>query len=322
MRRFGLAEMNAFVAIAERSSFAKAAAHLGVSRSSLSETIRALEEKLGVRLLNRTTRSVALTEVGERLLAQLRPVLDNLDAALESVNVFRDKPAGLLRLTVPRPAAKTVIAPILARFLAEYPAITLDISVDSALTDIVRDRFDAGIRPGHRVEQDMIAIRVGEDARPTVVASPDYLRRHGTPQEPGELRAHNCTRMRFSNNAPQRWIFEKRGKTVEVDVTGSLIAGESDLAIRAALDGVALARVPLQAVQAHLASKTLVEVLEDWKPRSVGFYLYYPSRRQMPAALQALIAMLKAEASARRTDDASEPRLPSKSAAATRASSR
>src|SRR6516162_7460332 len=308
MRRFGLAEMNAFVAIAERSSFAKAAAHLGVSRSSLSETIRALEEKLGVRLLNRTTRSVALTEVGERLLAQLRPVLDNLDAALESVNVFRDKPAGLLRLTVPRPAAKTVIAPILARFLAEYPAITLDISVDSALTDIVRDRFDAGIRPGHRVEQDMIAVRVGEDARPTVVASPDYLRRHGVPEEPSDLRAHNCTRMRFASSAPQRWIFEKRGKTVEVDVTGSLIAGESDLAIRAALDGVALARVPLHAVRAHLAAKTLVAVLEDWRPRSVGFYLYYPSRRQMPAALQALIAMLKAGTSSRRANDTSEAR--------------
>src|SRR5205814_4465162 len=139
------------------------------------------------------------------------------------------------------------------------------VTIDSALTDIVRDRFDAGIRPGHRVEQDMIAVCVGEDARPTVVASPDYLRRHGTPEQPSDLRAHNCTRMRFANNAPHRWIFDKRGKSVEVDVTGSLIAGESDLAIRAALDGLALARVPLHTVQAHLAAKTLVEVLEDWK---------------------------------------------------------
>src|SRR5215469_7259460 len=159
MRNVELAEMTAFVAIAERASFAKAATHLGVSRSTLSETLRTLEEKLGVRLLNRTTRSVALTEVGERLLAQLRPALDNFAAAVESINVYRDKPAGHLRLTVPRPAARTIIEPILAKFLATYPAITLEISVDSALTDIVRDRFDAGIRPGHRVEQDMIAVR-------------------------------------------------------------------------------------------------------------------------------------------------------------------
>ena len=321
MKKASIAEMSAFVAIAERASFAKAAKQLGVSRSSLSESLRSLEERLGVRLVNRTTRSVAVTQAGERLLVQLRPLLDNFDAVLESVNAFRDSPAGHLRITVPRPAARTVIEPVLSRFLAAYPAVTLEVSIDSALTDIVRDRFDAGIRPGHRVEQDMIAVRVGEDARPTVVASPDYLRRHGTPQEPSDLRAHNCSRMRFASSAPQRWIFEKRGKTVEVDVTGSLIAGESDLAIRAALDGVALARVPLHAVRAHLAAKTLVAVLEDWRPRSVGFYLYYPSRRQMPAALQALIAMLKAEASARRTDEASEPRLPPKSAAAARASS-
>jgi len=295
MRRFGLAEMNAFVAIAERSSFAKAAAHLGVSRSSLSETIRALEEKLGVRLLNRTTRSVALTEVGERLLAQLRPVLDNLDAALESVNVFRDKPAGLLRLTVPRPAAKTVIAPILARFLAEYPAITLDISVDSALTDIVRDRFDAGIRPGHRVEQDMVALRVGEDARPTIVASPDYLGRHAAPKAPSDLQSHNCIRMRFASGAVARWTFEKRGKALEVMVTGSLITSDGDLAVQAALDGVGIARVPRASIEVLVRQRRLVPLLADWMPRSVGFFLYYPSRRQMPAALHAFVDFLRKE---------------------------
>src|SRR6266568_4724981 len=191
MRKLGFAEMNAFVAIAERSSFAKAAIHLGVSRSALSETIRGLEEKLGVRLLNRTTRSVALTEVGERLLSELRPALDSFEAAVESVNMFRDKPGGSLRLTVPRPAAKMVIEPILSKFLAAYPAISLEIVTDSALTDIVRDRFDAGIRPGHRVEQDMIAVRIGEDARPTVVASPDYLARHAEPKTPHHLRGLN-----------------------------------------------------------------------------------------------------------------------------------
>ena len=302
MKKASIAEMSAFVAIAERASFARAATQLGVSRSSLSENLRALEERLGVRLVNRTTRSVALTEAGERLLARLRPLLDNFDAALESVNAFRDSPAGHLRITVPRPAARTIIEPILSRFLLAHPAVTLEVAIDSVLTDIVRDRFDAGIRPGHRVEQDMIALRVGEDSRPTIVASPDYLRRHGIPKEPSDLRAHNCTRMRFASNAPQRWFFEKRGRSIEVDVTGSLIAGDSDLAVRAALDGVALARVPIHAVEAHLAAKTLVAVLEDWRPRSVGFYLYYPSRRQMPVALQALISALRAEIPARRAE--------------------
>jgi DNA-binding transcriptional LysR family regulator len=295
MPKFGFAEMNAFVAVAERSSFAKAARQLGVSRSTLSETIRALEEKLGVRLLNRTTRSVAPTAVGERLLAELRPALESFEAAVESINVFRDKPAGYLRLTVPRPAAKQVIEPILAKFLTAHPAITLEVVTDSALTDIVRDRFDAGIRPGHRVEQDMIAVRIGEDARPTIVASPEYLARHPRPKVPGDLREHNCIRQRFASGVIHRWDFEKRGKCLEVIVKGSLISSDGELAIRAALDGVGMARVPAIYVAPHIASKRLVPLLEDWAPRSVGFFLYYPSRRQMPAALQAFINVLKAQ---------------------------
>ncbi len=295
MQKLGLAEMSAFVAIAERSSFAKAALHLGVSRSALSETIRALEDKLGVRLFNRTTRSVALTEIGERLLAELRPALDGFEAALESINVFRDKPAGHLRLTVPRPAAKMVIEPILSKFLAAYPAITLEIVTDSALTDIVRSRFDAGIRPGHRLEQDMIAIRVGEDARPTVVASPEYLVRHPRPKNPADLQAHNCIRQRFASGALHQWAFEKRGKSLEVMVKGSLIVSDGDLAVRAALDGVGIARLPITSVQLFIEQERLVPLLEDWAPPSVGFFLYYPSRRQMPAALQAFIDFLKAD---------------------------
>jgi DNA-binding transcriptional LysR family regulator len=295
MRKPSLAEMNAFLAIAERSSFAKAAVHLGISRSTLSETVRGLEEKLGVRLLNRTTRSVALTEVGERLVAELRPALENFEAAVESINVFRDKPAGHLRLTVPRPAARTVIEPILAKFLAAYPAISLEIITDSALTDIVRDRFDAGIRPGHRVEKDMIAVRVGEDARPTVVASPDYLTRHSRPRVPGDLQAHNCIRHRFASGAMHDWIFEKRGKSLEVTVNGSLIVSDGDLAIRAALDGVGIARVPASSVDTLVARQRLVPLLEDWAPRSVGFFLYYPSRRQTPAALKAFVDFLRAQ---------------------------
>jgi DNA-binding transcriptional LysR family regulator len=296
MRKPGFAEMNAFVAIAERASFAKAAVHLGVSRSALSETMRGLEEKLGVRLLNRTTRSVALTEVGERLLAELRPALQGFEAAVESINVFRDKPAGHLRLTVPRPAARVVIEPILAKFLAAYPAVSLEIITDSALTDIVRDRFDAGIRPGHRLEQDMIAIRVGEDARPTIVASPDYLRRHGRPKVPADLQAHNCIRQRFASGVIPHWAFEKRGKSLEVTVKGSLIVTDGDLAMRAALDGVGIARLPISSVEALIKQKRLVRLLEEWTPRSVGFFLYYPSRRQAPAALQVFVDFLRAQA--------------------------
>jgi len=296
MRQPGYAEMSAFMAVAACSSFAKAARQLGVSRSTLSGTIRGLEEKLGVRLLNRTTRSVAPTEIGERLLAELRPAIESFEAALESINVFRDTPAGHLRLTVPRPAAKMVIEPVLAKFLTTYPAITLEIVTDSALTDIVRDRFDAGIRPGHLVEQDMIAVRIGEDARPTVVASPDYLARHPAPRTPADLRAHNCVRQRFASGVVHRWAFEKRAKSLEVTVAGSLITSDGDLAIRAALDGIGIARVPATYVEPHLATKRLVPLLEDWAPRSVGFFLYYPSRRQMPAALQAFIDVIKASA--------------------------
>jgi len=296
MQRPGIAAMTAFVAVAEQASFAKAARQLGVSRSTLSTTIRGLEERLGVRLLNRTTRSVALTEAGERLLAGLRPALDSFDAAVEAINIFRDKPTGHLRLTVPRPASKQVIEPIVTEFLAAHPGITLEVVAESALTDIVRNHFDAGIRPGHRVEQDMIAVRIGDDARPLVVASPAYLARRSRPQVPRDLQDHNCFRQRFSSGVVHRWGFEKRGKSIEVAVTGSLITSEADLAIRAALDGHGIARVPAIYVESHIADRRLVPLLEDWTPRSVGFYLYYPSRRQMPAALQAFVDVLKSRA--------------------------
>jgi DNA-binding transcriptional LysR family regulator len=296
MQKPGFAAMSAFVAVAEHASFAKAARQLGVSRSTLSTTIRGLEERLGVRLLNRTTRSVAVTEVGERLLAGLRPALDSFQAAVEAINIFRDKPTGHLRLTVPRPASKQVIEPIVTKFLSAHPGVTLEVVTDSALTDIVRDRFDAGIRPGHRLEQDMIAVRIGDDARPMVVASPEYLARHPRPKVPADLQDHNCFRQRFASGVIHRWSFEKRGKSVEVAVTGSLISSEADLAIRAALDGLGIARVPAIYVESHIVAKRLIPLLEDWTPRSVGFFLYYPSRRQMPAALQAFVDVLKDQA--------------------------
>jgi DNA-binding transcriptional LysR family regulator len=296
MRRISLAEMRAFLAVAEQASFAKAAVELNLSRSSLSETVRGLEEKLGVRLLNRTTRSVSLTEAGERLVSQLYPALESVSTALESVNLYRDSPAGHLRLTVPRPAARTVIEPILAKFLATYPSITLEISIDSALTDIVRHRYDAGIRPGHRLEQDMVALRVGEDARSTVVASPDYLQCHSRPTKPSDLQQHNCILRRFASGALAPWIFERKGKTVEVAVSGSLIVNDGDLALRAALDGIGIARLPISSVETFIANGRLVPLLEEWKPGSVDFYLYYSSRRQKSAALSALVDFFKTHA--------------------------
>jgi DNA-binding transcriptional LysR family regulator len=293
MRGPDLAEMNAFVAVAERRSFAKAALQLGISRSRLSETVRGLEDGLGVRLLNRTTRSVAPTAAGERLLARLRPLLDDFAAVVDSVNAFRDKPAGLLRLTVLPPAANFMLAPLLARFLARYPAIDLEISVDAALTDIVAGRFDAGMRPGERVERDMIAVRLGEEIRGVAVAAPDYLARHPRPTTPWDLKTHNCIRFRFPSGVIVPWQFEKKGKAVEVAVDGRLTVNDADVAVRAALDGVGVLYTAFGYVAREIEEGRLVLLLEDWRPRSVAIFLYYPSRRQIAAPLQALIKFLR-----------------------------
>jgi DNA-binding transcriptional LysR family regulator len=285
--------MNAFIAVAERRSFAKAAVQLGLSRSRLSETIRGLEERLGVRLLNRTTRSVAPTEAGERLLARLRPLLDDFSAALDSINAFRDKPAGLLRLTVPPPIASFMLAPLLARFLAEYPEITLEISSDAALTDIVAHRFDAGMRPGERVERDMIAVRIGA-VRSAVVAAPDYLARHPRPKTPQDLADHNCILIRLPSGATFPWPFEKGGQRVEAAVSGRLTVNDERLALRAALDGVGVLYTTLEPVAPLIEEGRLVPLLEDWQTRGAMLFLYYPSRRQVPAPLQAFIEFLRA----------------------------
>ena len=293
MRGPELAEMNAFVTVAERCSFAKAAVQLGISRSRLSETIRELEGRLGVRLLNRTTRSVAPTAAGERLLAQIRPLLDDFDAVIDSINAFRVNPAGLLRLTVPPQAASFTLAPLVSRFLAQYPAIDLEISVDSGLTDIVAGRFDAGIRAGDIIERDMIAVRIGEEIRGVVVAAPEYLARHPRPTTPRDLKAHNCIRFRFPSGAVVPWQFEKKGKQVEVAVEGRLTVNDPELAIRAALDGVGVLYTALGYAAPEIKAGRLVPLLEDWRRRSAAIYLYYPSRRQIPVPLQAFIEFLR-----------------------------
>ena len=299
MRGPELAELNAFVAVAERCSFANAAVQLGISRSRLSETIRELEGRLGVRLLNRTTRSVAPTVAGERLLAQIRPVLDDFDAVLSSINAFRDKPAGLLRLTVPPPVASFMLAPLLSRFLDRYPAIDLEISVDGALTDIVAGRFDAGMRAGDRVERDMIAVRIGEEIRSVVVAAPEYLARHKRPTTPRDLGAHNCIRFRFPSGVIVPWQFEKKGRQVEVAVEGRLTVNDPELAVRAALDGVGVLYTALGYAAPEINAGRLVPLLEDWQTPAAAIFLYYPGRRQVPVPLQAFIEFLREKLQAR-----------------------
>lgn len=295
MRDIGFAEMSAFAEVAAQKSFARAAERLGVSRSSLSETIRGIEDKLGVRLLNRTTRSVAPTEAGDRLLARLTPILGDFREALDSVNAFRSTPAGQLRLTVPPPAASLLIEGLMARFLAAHPQITLEVSADGTLRDIVRERFGAGIRIGERIDRDMIALPLGGPLQSVVVAAPSYLKARGKPAKPQDLQDHNCVRIRFPSGVIKPWTFEKAGKTIEVAISGTLIVNEEPLQRRAVLDGVGIAYTLLDFVEADLRAGRLVRLLEDWTPRLPGFYLYYPSRRQIPAPLQAFIAFLRKE---------------------------
>jgi DNA-binding transcriptional LysR family regulator len=293
MRQPSIAEMNAFVAVAEQKSFAKAALQLGVSRSGLSETIGVLEARLGIRLLNRTTRSVGLTPAGDRLLARLRPLLDELAGAFDAINTFRDKPAGLLRLTVPPPVSSFMLAPLLARFLREYPEIELEVSVDARLTDIVAGRFDAGIRAGERLERDMIAVRLDWTLEAVVVASPAYLERNPRPEKPSALERHDCIRFRFPSGLIFPWQFEKKGKRVEVAVTGKLTLNDEALAMRAALDGVGVFYTASRYVAADVGAGRLVPLLEDWYPTPAPIFLYYPSRRQVPLPLQAFVEFVR-----------------------------
>jgi len=294
MRGTRFAELSAFVAIAELSSFTKAAQQLGISAATLSQSIRALEESLGVRLLNRTTRSVSQTAAGERLLAQLRPLLDGFDTAIESVNTFREKPAGHLRLTVPPPAARFVLRPLLARFTEHFPEITLEISAQSTLADIVAERYDAGIRVSSRLAKDMIAMRITDNIRFAVVAAPAYLARRGLPQAPADLHTHSCIRLRLSAGMSMPWKFIIQGKAVEVEVDGPLILDDPELVVSAALDSIGIAYIDEDYVATSIADGRLVRVLQDARlPTTDGFFLYYSSRRQNSAALRAFIDFLR-----------------------------
>jgi DNA-binding transcriptional LysR family regulator len=294
MVRDELSVLSAFLAVAEERSFTRAAKRLGVSPSALSHAIRGLEERIGVRLLARTTRSVAPTDAGEQLLARLHPALDDVRGALDQISALRDRPAGRVRLLVARIAAATVLAPKLGQFARDYPDVVLEITTTGDThTDLVAGRFDAGIHYGEFIEQDMIAVRVSLDHRPAIVGSPGYFASHRKPESPHDLMSHRCINFRHGSDRVYRWELDNGDQSLRVAVKGPLIVDDVELVIRAAIDGVGLAFATEERVAPHLASGALVRVLEDWCPPFPGYFLYYPSRRHQPAALSALIQALR-----------------------------
>lgn len=294
MRGSEYAELRAFVAVVERASFARAAEHLGLSPSALSQTIRLLEARLGARLLNRTTRSVAPTVTGEKLYARIVPLFHEMTEAVAEASAGAGQTSGRLRINTLGMAARMVIAPRLGRFHRAHPEVALDIVVDDALTDIVAGRFDAGIRVGGRLEKDMIAVRLTPDVKLIAVASPDYLARRGTPRVPADLHDHACINWRLQvDGSAYRWEFQKKGKRVEVAVEGPVVTNHSDIGVAAAAQGLGIAYAfDRERVDAHLARGELVQVLADWSIARPGLFLYHPSRRHVPAALRAFIDCL------------------------------
>ncbi|MGC5799379.1 LysR family transcriptional regulator [Sphingomonas sp. NFX23] len=294
MDRDDLVDLNAFMAVAAERSFTRAAAKLGTSQSALSHTVRRLETRLGVRLLTRTTRSVAPTAAGERLLATLTPALGMIDAELASLSDLRDKPRGMIRITTSEHAAETVLLPVLAPFLAEYPDIQVELSIDSGLTDIVTDQFDAGVRLGEALAKDMVAARIGPDLRMAVVGSPSYFDQHPIPKTPQDLAQHNCINLRLrSAGGMYAWELEQGDREVRVRVEGQMSCNNTATIVRAALRGVGLGFVMETSVAEHIRQGKLTRVLEDWCPPFAGYHLYYPSRRQSSAAFILLVDALR-----------------------------
>jgi DNA-binding transcriptional LysR family regulator len=292
MNRAQFAELNAFLAVAERTNFARAAAHLGIAASTISQTIRALEDRLGMRLLNRTTRSVSLTDAGEKLLERIRPAINELGAAVEDLNEFRDTPTGTLRLSVSSVPAQIVLAPVIREFLAAYPAISLDITVDDSNADIVSGRFDAGIRVGRLVARDMQMVRVTDPSRLIAFASPEYLSHHPAPKTPPDLQRHNCIGFRKDIQC-MPWEFAKGKSKFEMAVTGSLTVNSMDLMVRAGLDGIGVGYTIESYIASHIAAGRLVPLLTDWSPGHHSYYLYYTGRRQLPVPLKVFTAFLR-----------------------------
>lgn len=294
MARRNTADLEAFLAVARERSFTRAAAQLGVSQSALSHTIRGLEQRLGLRLLTRTTRTVSTTEAGERLLQTVGPHFEEIDAELAALTALRERPAGNIRLSVGEHAVRTTLWPRLDAFLTRYPDIRVELSLDSSLTDIVAGRYDAGVRLGEQVAKDMVAVRIGPDWRMAVVGAPAYLAPRKAPRTPRELTGHNCINLRLQTyGGLYAWEFERNGQRLNVRVDGQLVFNSSVPILAAALSGHGLACIPEDMAAPHIASGALVHVLKGWCPLFVGYHLYYPSRRQPSPAFALLVEALR-----------------------------
>jgi DNA-binding transcriptional LysR family regulator len=291
--RDDLSGLRALLCVAEKRSFRAAAAALGVTPSAVSQIVRALEERVGVRLLQRTTRDVGLTEAGEHFIAQLKPAFHAVDVAFESLTAMTGRPSGLLRLTMLRTGYADVIKPKLARFLSAYPDIRLDICLDESLSNIVAEGFDAGIRLGHSLDREMIAVRVSPDQRLVVVGSPSYFARHGKPTHPSHLQDHECIGLRMSTGVVARWRFVDNGKDLELAVNGRVVTNDGSVLVDAAVEGVGVAFVFEDMVRSLVAEKRLLRVLDKYCPHIPGYFLYYPSRLNLAPKLKALVEFLK-----------------------------
>ena len=294
MKKETAADLVAFLAVAREQSFTRAAAQLGVSQSALSQTMRGLESRLGMRLLTRTTRRVSVTEAGERLLRAAGPRFEEIDGELEAITALREKPAGTIRLTATENAAASVLWPALERFLPKYPEIKVEIVIDYGLTDIVAQRFDAGVRPGETVASGMISVRIAPDMRMAVVGAPAYFAERKPPKAPQDLTDHKCINLRLpTHGGLYAWEFEKDGREMNVRVDGQLILGTATFMLKAARAGFGLAYLPEEEVRSDLESGRLVRVLADWCPPFSGYHLYYPSRRQPTQAFALLVEALR-----------------------------
>ncbi len=294
MQRENVNDLLAFLAVARERSFTRAAAKLGVSQSALSHTVRGLEARLGLRLLTRTTRSVSPTEAGERLLQTVGHRFEEIEAELEALSALRDKPAGTIRITAGEHAVNTILWPALMKFLPRYPDIKVEITIDHALTDIVSQRYDAGVRSGEQVAKDMIAVRIGPDLRMAVVAAPSYFAERSPPKKPQDLTDHNCINLRLpTHGGLYAWEFERGDRELKVRVDGQLVFNGPTQMLNAALAGLGLAYVPQDLAQPHLDRGLLTRVLEDWCPPYSGYHLYYPSRRQSSPAFALLVDALR-----------------------------
>jgi DNA-binding transcriptional LysR family regulator len=294
MQRGNLDDLLAFMAVAREGSFTKAAAKLGVSQSALSYTIKELEARLNLRLLTRTTRSVSPTEAGERLLRNVGPRLEEIETELEALGELREKPAGTIRITTLEFAADSILVPKLAKLLRAYPDIKVEIVIDYGLTDIVALRYDAGVRNGEQVAKDMIAVRIGPDARMAVVGAPSYFKGRAEPKKPQDLIGHNCINLRLpTHGGLYAWEFEKGNRELKVRVEGQFTFNSTGQMLNAALAGLGLAYVPEGMVQPHIAKGRLTRVLADWCPPYPGYHLYYPSRRQPSAAFALVVNTLR-----------------------------